>query len=110
MKKSTVTLEIALDEHHVPEHIQWQASDQGDAPKGVKAFALSIWDEEQKNTLSLNLWTKEMEIEEMKLFYFQQFMLMADTYEKATNDVKMSDVIRDLATFFGEENKLIQKQ
>lgn len=110
MKQSIVTLKVSLDENHVPENIQWQASDNQNIVKEVKAFSLSIWDEKEQNALALNLWTKEMEVDEMKLFYFQQFMMMADNYEKATNDVKMSDVMRDFATFFAEENKLIQKQ
>jgi gliding motility-associated protein GldC len=104
MKKTEIALKIELDENHVPENIQWQASD---APakenQQTKAFFLSLWDAKEKNTLKIDLWTKDMTIEDMKVFFHQTLLTMTDTLMKSTGEDKMVGDMRDFCDYFAEK-------
>jgi len=109
-KKSRLHINFELDINQVPEKINWESiTDDKKTSNTAKASFLSFWDAKQLNTMSLDLWTKEMSVEEMSKFYFQQFMNMADTFEKATNEDQMALAIRDFAEFFGEKLGVIPK-
>ena len=109
-KKSRLNINFELDINQVPEKINWESiTDDKKTSNTAKASFLSFWDAKQLNTMSLDLWTKEMSVEEMSKFYFQQFMNMADTFEKATNEDQMALAIRDFAEFFGEKLGVIPK-
>jgi len=108
-KTSEINIKVDLDVNQVPEKIQWKASDSKDGAQDVKAFLLSVWDTREKNTLRMDLWTKDMSIEEMNKFFFQTYITMADTFEKATNEDGMGDAMRDFAEFFGEKLGVIEK-
>ena len=64
---SEIKLTVHLDENKVPERIDWEAED-GGARSSSKAVLLALWDEQERNTLRIDLWTKEMTVEEMKAF------------------------------------------
>lgn len=103
MKNSTIKFDITLDQNKHPEKIEWMASDSGmEGAKGAKAILLSVWDEKEPGTLRIDLWTKEMMVEEMQHFYYEMFMSMADTYQNATNDAKNATEIRAFAKKFGQ--------
>ncbi len=107
-KISEINLKVALDVNNVPEQISWTASDASEEVKKAKAFLLSVWDEEEKNTLRMDLWTKEMSVEEMNKFFFQTYITMADTFERATNEDGIGEAMREFAEFFGEKMGVIQ--
>ena len=46
---------------------------------------LSLWDGAEKTALRIDLWTKDMMVDEMADFFYQTIMTMADTYGRATN-------------------------
>lgn len=101
MKTSDIHLSIQLDANNVPERIEWEAED--NATKSCsKAVLLSLWDEKEKNTLRIDLWTKEMTVDEMKSFFHQNLLTLADTFERATGEGKMAAQMRDFAAYFGE--------
>lgn len=104
-----IKLGIVLDENKVPEGIQWNASGSEVGVKEAKAFLLSIWDKDEANTMKIDLWTKEMSIDEMKKFFFQTFVTMADTLQRSTDEEGMADSLRDFADFFGEKMGVIPK-
>ncbi|MBK6756019.1 MAG: gliding motility protein GldC [Flavobacteriales bacterium] len=83
MKTSDIHLSVQLDDNHVPVRIDWEAED-GGVKSSSKAVLLSLWDEQEKNTLRIDLWTKEMSVEEMKAFFHQNILTLADTFERAT--------------------------
>jgi len=101
--KNEINLTLELDENKIPENIIWSATEGGMSKSEAKAFILAIWDKKTDNTLKMDLWTKEMSVEEMFKFYFQTFMTMADSFQKSTNEDGMADAIRDFAEFFGEK-------
>ncbi|MCL4855671.1 MAG: gliding motility protein GldC [Flavobacteriales bacterium] len=104
MKKSEINFKITLDDNHVPEKIESQADDSGEVGlKECKSIMLSLWDKKERNTLRIDLWTKEMMVDEMKHFYYQSIITMGDAYERATNDTALANEIRDLGKKMGEK-------
>ena len=108
MKKSEIKFTVTLDEKNLPINIDWSASD-GGVESNSKAIMLSVWDAEAKNTLRIDLWTKEMLVDEMKLFYHQNLLSMADTLERATNEKEAAKAMRYFAQEFGERMNLVAK-
>jgi len=98
---SDIRITVHLDENRVPERIDWEAED-GGVKSSSKAILLSVWDEQEANTLRVDLWTKEMSVEEMKAFFHQNLMTLADTFERATGEGKMASQMRDFGTYFAE--------
>lgn len=106
MKESEISIKVQLDENHVPENMQWNASDAGEGGK-CNATMIALWDDTEKNLLRIDLWTKEMMVEDMKKFFYQNILTMADTFERATGEADMAKDMRDFGTFFGEEMGVI---
>jgi gliding motility-associated protein GldC len=104
MKKSDINFTVSLDENHVPEKIEWVASDTTEAEKKeAKAMIVSLWDAKENNTLRIDLWTKEMKLDEMKHFFFQSIITMSDTYERATDDKEIAEEMREFGKMIGEK-------
>ncbi|MBL0128358.1 MAG: gliding motility protein GldC [Flavobacteriales bacterium] len=101
MKNSEILLKVRLDENQVPEKIDWTAED-NDGSGSTKAVLLSLWDEKEHNTLRIDLWTKEMTVGEMKAFFHQNLLTLADTFERATGEGKMAAQMRDFGAYFAE--------
>ena len=106
---SDILLRVELDENRIPERLHWEAEDGGIINQEAKAMLLSVWDHKPKETLRIDLWTKDMPMDEMKLFFHQTFLTMADTFYKATHDEKMRDTINDFCDYFAEKMDLIKK-
>ncbi len=103
---SEITIQIELDENRVPEKMKWSAPDGGVSNEDTKAMMLSVWDQSRKESLRIDLWTKDMPVDEMKIFFHQTLSAMADTFERATDDEKMSATMRDFCDYFAEKLEL----
>jgi gliding motility-associated protein GldC len=101
MKTSDIRLSVHLDENKVPERIDWEAED-GDMRVAARPFCFPCGMLQEKNTLRIDLWTKEMSMEEMKAFFHQNILTMADTFERATGEGKMAAQMRDFGAYFAE--------
>ena len=111
MKKSTITFTVQLDNNNVPEKILWDATDKPD--QGIsetKSISISLWDHEQMNTLRIDLWTKEMTIDEMKSFYIDVIGGLAQSALNATGDEFMANEMNNLCEKFAEYIKKQQSQ
>ena len=106
-KQNNINITVDLDANQVPEKITWDSTDLS-GTKNAKAMLLSLWDSKEMNTLNIDLWTKDMSVEEMSKFFFQTYITMVETFEKATNEDQMAMAMRDFAEFFGEKMKVIQ--
>ena len=106
---SEIKLQVELDENRIPERILWEAPDGDVALQEAKAMFLAVWDHKAKEALRIDLWTKDMPLEEMKLFFYQTLHTMADTVYKATQDEKMTDTMRDFCEYFAEKMDIIKK-
>lgn len=101
--RSEINIKVGLDENRVPEELSWSADDGNIRDMASKAMLLSVWDSNQKDTYKINLWTKEMPINEMIQFFHQTLVSMADTFETATGDDKMSATMRDFIDYYAEK-------
>ena len=108
MKKNEINITITLDDNNVPEKIEWVASNIG-AQNTSQAMLLSMWDGEAKNMTRIDMWTKDMMMDEMKQFFYQSFLSMANTLERATAEEEAVKALRDFAQEFGEKLKMAQK-
>lgn len=107
---SEISIKVHLDENKIPEKLEWSAVDGGVDKEETKAFLLSLWDPNQKVTLRMDLWTKDMPLDDMKFFFYQTLRSMAETFHRATNDEKMMQSIQDFADYFGEKMEIIEKK
>ena len=103
MKESKIIVNVSLDENKIPEKLQWEATDGGQELSESKAAFLSLWDLKTKETLRIDLWTKEMESDEMKHFFHQTLLSMSDTLERAIGEDKMARDLRDFCHHFSEK-------
>jgi len=109
-KKSEINILVELDEQKMPVKIEWEATDAGfDGKKPAKTLMLSVWDEEDNVTLGIDLWTKQMTVEEMSLHFHQMLFKMADTFERATLNKEASNLLRDFSSTFAKKLELKEK-
>ncbi len=103
---SKIEFIVGLDENKVPEAINWSAQDGSIDNKESKAIMISVWDNQDQETLRMDLWTKDMPLDDMKQFYHQTLVSMASSFRRATNDDKMSDTMLDFCDYFAEKLEL----
>jgi gliding motility-associated protein GldC len=103
---SEINFKVGLDENKVPETIFWTAEDGGIEDSESKAIMISVWDHLQKDTLRMDLWTKDMPVDEMKQFFHQTLVSMSNTFERATDDQKMGATMKDFCDYFAEKLEL----
>jgi gliding motility-associated protein GldC len=103
---STIELMVELDENKIPEKLHWTAQDGNINNEEAKAMMLSIWDGKNQETLRIDLWTKDMPVDEMKLFFHQTLTAMSDSFYRATHDEKMTATMKDFCTYFAEKLEL----
>jgi gliding motility-associated protein GldC len=106
---SKIEFTVELDENKIPESISWKAEDGGIDNESSKAIMLSVWDHKKKDTLRMDLWTKDMPVDEMKQFFHQTLVSMAGSFERATDDQKMMATMRDFCDYFAEKLELKKK-
>ena len=103
MTESDIRISVTRDAASV-EQIKWEADD---APQpgtqDAKAMILALWDAEARNSMRIDLWTKDMTVEDMNDFFFQTLLTMADTYKTATNNKDLMAEIKIFAREFAEK-------
>ncbi len=114
MNQSTIKIDILLDPNKVPEQISWTASDStADMAQKAKAMCIAFWDGADKTALRIDLWTKDMMMDEMADFYYQMLMTMADTFTRATQQKELSEDMKRFAKEFYDKfrtNQLHQQK
>ena len=109
MNQSTIKIDVLLDPDKVPQQINWSASDStADMAQKAKAMCIAFWDGTDKTAMRIDLWTKDMMVDEMADFYYQMLMSMADTFKRATQQAEMSDDMKKFAKVFFDKFKAIQ--
>jgi gliding motility-associated protein GldC len=98
MTESSIQIQVGLDENKMPVEISWSAPDNSiENTRKAKAFLLSLWDGSDKAALRIDLWTKDMMVDEMEDFFFQTLMTMADTYQRATRHDDLAVEMKNFA-------------
>ena len=101
MNQSSIKIDVLLDPNKVPQQISWSATDSNaDMAQKAKAMCIAFWDGADKTAMRIDLWTKDMMVDEMADFFYQMFSTMADTYRRATKQDELSDDIKKFAKDF----------
>lgn len=104
--KETIKFEVELDENKLPSNIQMYTNNDLKSNQDLRALMISGWDTKNNETLRVDLWTKDMPVNEMFIFYHQSMMSMASTLERATGEERLADALRDYCEFFAKETKI----
>lgn len=109
MVTSSIKIDIHLNKDKVPQKINWSASESTiEKMQDAKAMMVAFWDGAEKNALRIDLWTKEMMVDEMADFYYQTFLGMAESYNRATHDEILVNDIKTFAKSFYKKFKELQ--
>ncbi len=112
VQTKAIKINVGLDAKNVPVHMDWDADDQSpdSSAQDCKAILISLFDKEHRDTLKIDLWTTEMQIQEMDRFFYQTMRGLADTYFNATKNHKLANEMRRFVEYFGEETNIIPKK
>jgi gliding motility-associated protein GldC len=111
VKESTITVSVKLDEKKVPQNIRWTATDStADEMQEARAMMLNFWDGADKAALRIDLWTKDMMVDEMVDFYYQTFMGMADSLERSTGEKVLVNDLREFSKKFFLKFQELQRE
>lgn len=108
-KKSEIKIEVELNENNLPIAMTWSAQDGQIENNQASAVLISLWDPNEKNTMKIDLWTEEMTIEEMKQFFHQTLLTLADSFEKSTGEHLISEDLRDYCFHFAQKMNILPK-
>ncbi|MGO1242576.1 MAG: gliding motility protein GldC [Sphingobacterium sp.] len=114
MKKAEIKLNVTLDEQNIPESIDWTSTDGETSDQmPAKAMFLALWDAQYKNSLRIDLWTKDMPYDEMKRFFYETLQTLGDTFERASGGDEMAGKLigdlRDYCAHFAEKMEVIEE-
>lgn len=111
VKTSDITIRVNLDKDRVPVKIEWSASDmhEGGRFEECKAMAVALFDKQSRDTLRIDLWTKEMQVQEMDRFVYQTLRSLSQTYLRATQNKELAEEMAKFAHHFGEKTEIIPK-
>jgi gliding motility-associated protein GldC len=107
IQTSDINIKIGLNEEKLPVRIDWDAADNPDGAQVAKAMLLSLFDETTKDTLKIDLWTTNMQVNEMDRFFFQTLRGLADTYFRATQNAELATEMQRFVHYFGEKTGII---
>ena len=106
MRKTQITIDVELDENHVPEKMTWNAQDGGIEAQETKATMISVWDHKAMEALRIDLWTKEMPVDQMKMFIHQILISLGNTYERATGEEDVAKWMEEIAEEFAQKSAI----
>jgi gliding motility-associated protein GldC len=110
MKTAEIKVTVELDENNVPENILWESTDSTNKEAvPVKSIMLALWDQNYQNALRIDLWTKDMPVDEMKIFFYQTLMTMGDSFLRATGETNIIEDLRDYCAHFAEKMEIAKK-
>lgn len=109
-KQSTISVNVGLNEEKMPVAIRFDSSDNPGPPENCKGMLLSFFSEQSKETMKIDLWTKEMQVVEMDRFMYQTLRGLADTYHRATGNTELANQMQQFVFFFGQATGAIPKK
>lgn len=106
MRNTQITINVELDENHIPEKMTWNAQDGGVEQQETKATMISVWDDKAMEALRIDLWTKDMPVDHMKRFFHQIFVSLGQTYLRATGEEDVAQWIEEQAEEFAVKSAI----
>jgi gliding motility-associated protein GldC len=112
VKVSEIAIKVGLDATQTPIRIEWAATDMSENSKNqpCKAIALALFDEASRDTLRIDLWTKDLQVMEMDRFMYQILQSLGGTYLRATQNKELAEDIARFAHYFGERTEIIPRK
>lgn len=111
MIQTKIGVDVVLDDNRVPQTINWSATESSaDEPQKAKAMMINFWDGADKAALRIDLWTKEMMVDEMADFYFQTMMGMADSFGRSTGQAELVNDMKNFAQAFYQKFQKLQEK
>ncbi|MNK50292.1 hypothetical protein D3C87_691670 [compost metagenome] len=111
MRKAEIKITVELDDNNMPENILWESTDaQTKDQVPVKSMILALWDHNYKNSMRIDLWTKDMPVDEMKRFFYETLQTMGDSFLKATGETLIVEDLRDYCAHFADKMGIIEGQ
>jgi len=109
--KNKIEIEVHLDQDKIPNKLKWFTEANGTKSKAEesKAIFISIFDKASKDTLKMDLWTKEMQVIEMDRFYYYTLKSMAETYFKSTKNEELANQMMSFVQHFGIKTKILEE-
>jgi gliding motility-associated protein GldC len=102
-RTAEIRVTVELDADNLATRIAWQATEAADArAQKCEAMMLSVWDSEKKSTAAIDLWTRDMTVDDMNSFVYQVLHKMADTYLRATKNSALAQSIHEFGDKFGQ--------
>ncbi len=110
--RSRITVDVGLNADNMPVEMKWSSSDnpKGASPQPCKAMLLSLFDEQSKDTLKIDLWTKDMQVVEMDRLFYQTLRALSDTYNRATGNTELANQMQQFTFYFGQATGAIPKE
>src|SRR5690606_36652999 len=108
-------LQIELDDKNVPETIQWSSTDGESAEElPAKAMFLALWDAQYKNSLRIDLWTKDMSYDEMKRFFYETLQTLGDSFCRSSGGdplvEKLIGELRDYCAHYADKMESLEQE
>ena len=108
IKSTEIYLKVNLDNENVPDEIFWKTTNNPEQDWiKAKAFLLSIFEDQSKDTLKLDIWSKDFQLNEMDRFMYHSLKAMCETYVKATNNNELANQFMNFVNYFGEKTQII---
>lgn len=106
MRKTQITIDVELDDNHVPEKMTWNAQDGGIEAQPTKATMISVWDDKTMEALRIDLWTKDMPLDQMKMFIHQILVSLGQTYGRASGEEDVAAWMEEMAEEFAVKSAI----
>ena len=106
MKKTKIVIDVELDDNHVPEKMFWKAEDGGIKRQETKAAMISVWDSKAMEALRIDLWTKDMPLDQMKMFIHQILISLGSTYQRASGEEDVAAWMEEMAEEFAVKSAI----
>lgn len=103
LKKSSIDIEVLTNENNLPEQINWSAKEGGVENASAEAMILAFWDKSAETAMRIDLWNKDMTVDDMKKFMHQTLLTLADSFERSTGEKNMSEDLRDYCQHFADK-------
>jgi gliding motility-associated protein GldC len=106
MTTKEITFSVQIDENNLPNKIEWSTGEPGERSE-CSSVMIALWDAKENNTLRIDLWTKDMMVDEMKKFYHQNVITLTDAYLRATGDDATATKVKQMFLEIGKTNGVI---
>ncbi|MEM6397629.1 MAG: gliding motility protein GldC [Bacteroidota bacterium] len=107
-KQSNIKIGVGLDEEKMPIYLDYAG--EGEKPRECKAALLSFFAKDTKETMKIDLWTKDMQIVEMDRFFYQTLRSLTETYYRATQNKDLANDFQQFVFYFGKQTGAIPEQ